>query len=254
MALREPIPLLKLFEQCKLTGPLAQMAEQCIVHNITIHPNERTAEADVAFQDVTPDTPTLRSMGIIISGCYGMEGLILRPIADSAPTADELGEEPPLPEEPPVPEEYPVSADPYADGELPPMPDEEPPLPEEPPMTEEDVFRQTAALREEMLRQVAANAPAYSPSKKRKQAEPPTPTGDMILGKAIHRKPIPMKDVSLDMGIVTVCGRVFFVEHRELTKRKAWIINFYITDNTNSLVVSRFLENRQANPVIEKIK
>ena len=38
----------------------------------------------------------------------------------------------------------------------------------------------------------------------------------------------------MDMGSVLVEGNVFNIEHKELTKRKAWVVCFDITDNTAS--------------------
>ena len=77
---------------------------------------------------------------------------------------------------------------------------------------------------------------------------------DAIFGKAFRGKPVPMHEVSLDMGTVVVQGKVFNIEHKELTKRNAWVINFDITDNTSSIRVSRFLENREAKPILEGVK
>ena len=63
-----------------------------------------------------------------------------------------------------------------------------------------------------------------------------------------------MKDMSLDMGIIIVEGRVFAVEHKELKKRNAWVVNFDVTDNTSSVRVSRFLENKEAEPILQGVK
>ena len=75
-----------------------------------------------------------------------------------------------------------------------------------------------------------------------------------IYGKPFKGKTVPMKDMSLDMGIIIVEGRVFAVEHKELKKRNAWVINFDITDNTSSIRVSRFLENKEAEPILQGVK
>ena len=79
-------------------------------------------------------------------------------------------------------------------------------------------------------------------------------SNDTIFGKPFRHTPIPMKDVQLDMGNVTVEGRVFFIDHKELTKRNAFVIKFDITDNTGSVRVSRFLEKREAEPIISNVK
>ena len=75
-----------------------------------------------------------------------------------------------------------------------------------------------------------------------------------ILGKPFKGVPVPMADLSLDMGFVIVEGKVFNIEHKELPKRNAWVINFDITDNTSSIRVSRFMEKKDAVPIVENIK
>ena len=237
MSLKEPIPLLRLFGQCKPTGYLSELAENCIVHDACLCQKERTADLLVAFGDRPPNPASRRALETVLAGCYGMSRVTLRPM-EPAEQLTEAQE---------------VASVPTTEDERPPIPEEEPPEPEAPPTEEEDVFSQTAALREAAMKEAVRNI-SSQPRKQRPDRAEPVASGNMIFGKGIHRKVIPMKDVTLDMGMVAVCGKVFLVEHRELAKRKAWVVNFYITDYTNSLVVSRFLENRQAKPVLEQIK
>ena len=75
-----------------------------------------------------------------------------------------------------------------------------------------------------------------------------------IYGKPFKGKAVPMQELTLDMGSVIVEGRVFNVDHRELKKRNAWVINLDMTDNTSSVRVSRFMENKEAKPILENIK
>ena len=75
-----------------------------------------------------------------------------------------------------------------------------------------------------------------------------------IYGKPFKGKSIPMQELSLDMGFVTVEGKVFALEHKELAKRNAWVINFDITDNTSSVRVSRFMEKKEAQPILDGVK
>ena len=51
--------------------------------------------------------------------------------------------------------------------------------------------------------------------------EEPAPASDAIFGKAFKGQTIPMHQLNLDMGFVIVEGRVFNIEHKELTKRNA---------------------------------
>ena len=83
--------------------------------------------------------------------------------------------------------------------------------------------------------------------------EKPQETG-AIYGKPFKGKPVSMQELSLDMGTVIIEGKVFNIEHKELTKRNAWVINFDMTDNTSSVRVSRFLENKEAKPILDGVK
>ena len=93
--------------------------------------------------------------------------------------------------------------------------------------------------------------PAASAPAKKEQA---VQSSEAIYGKVFRGNAIPMKDVSLDMGSVIVEGRVFAVEHKELKKRNAWVINFDMTDNSNSIRVNRFMEAGEAKPILENVK
>ena len=84
--------------------------------------------------------------------------------------------------------------------------------------------------------------------------EQPIQESANVYGKPFKGAAVPMKDLNLDMGIVIVEGRVFHVEHKELKKRNAWVINFDMTDNTSSIRVSRFMENKEAKPILDGIE
>ncbi len=76
-----------------------------------------------------------------------------------------------------------------------------------------------------------------------------------IYGKInASKKAIPIGDLQLDMGSVVIEGKVFNVEHRELPRRKAWVVNFFVTDYTGSISVNKFMEASEAKPLIDKIK
>ncbi len=73
-------------------------------------------------------------------------------------------------------------------------------------------------------------------------------------GKPFKGNPVPMQELNLDMGSVIVEGKVFSVEHKELKKRNAWVINFDMTDNFGSVRINRFMENSEAKPILENVK
>ena len=109
------------------------------------------------------------------------------------------------------------------------------------------LFDAMDAMRASMITSLPSSAPAP------KKEEAPADNG-AIYGKPFKGKSVPMKDMSLDMGIIIVEGRVFAVEHKELKKRNAWVINFDVTDNTSSIRVSRFLENKEAESILQGVK
>ncbi len=73
-------------------------------------------------------------------------------------------------------------------------------------------------------------------------------------GKPFKGVTTAMKDLNLDMGSVIVEGRVFTVEHKELKKRNAYVVNFDMTDNLGSIRINRFMENSEAKPILENVK
>ena len=77
---------------------------------------------------------------------------------------------------------------------------------------------------------------------------------DMIYGKPFKGKAVSMKELTLDMGSVIVEGKVFAVEHKELKKRNAWVVNFDMTDNYGSIRINRFMEANEAKPILEAVK
>ena len=76
----------------------------------------------------------------------------------------------------------------------------------------------------------------------------------VLFGKAIKTKSVPMDQVTLEMGYATVEGKVFRIDHREIPRLNAWIICFDVTDNTSSIRVSRYLEEKKAQPLLKDIK
>ena len=82
----------------------------------------------------------------------------------------------------------------------------------------------------------------------------PAQNPETIFGKPFKGNPVPMRELNLDMGSVIVEGRVFAVDHKELKKRNAWVINFDMTDNTNAVRVNRFLEGNEAKPLLEAVR
>lgn len=122
------------------------------------------------------------------------------------------------------------------------------PLPPEPsgeePTEEARLFQQTQALREQAIQQARAS-----------QAHTLSSGIRRIYGsRQIKKKPVPMRELELDMGFAVVEGDVFALEHRELKKRGAWVISFDITDYTSSIRVSKFMPGEEGVPIVEGVK
>ena len=103
-------------------------------------------------------------------------------------------------------------------------------------------------LREETIRKMPAAMAC--PEKREEKAQV---QNEAFYGKPFRGNAVPMKDLTMDMGTVIVEGRVFNVEHKELKKRNAYVVKFDMTDNTNSVRISRFMEANEAKPILENV-
>ena len=111
-----------------------------------------------------------------------------------------------------------------------------------------DLFEAMEKLRSEMISQMPASQTAAE-----KQSAV-TASSDTIYGRPFKGAAIPMKDIDLNMGNVIVEGKVFAIDHKDLPKRNAVIVKFDITDNTSSVRISRFMEKKEAEPVLAKVR
>ena len=110
------------------------------------------------------------------------------------------------------------------------------------------LFAATESMRESEFQKLPAVS--AQPKKEDKSAAP----SETFYGKPFKGTPVPMKELSLDMGTVIVEGKVFAVDHKELKKRNAYVVKFDMTDNTNSVRVSRFMEAGEAKPILENVQ
>ena len=109
----------------------------------------------------------------------------------------------------------------------------------------EDAFQKTERLRREALKKAAAAKPAEGKGSRNRR----------IFGtRAIKRRPVPMGSLELDMDTVVVEGDVFFVEHRDLKKRGAWVVSFDVTDYTGSIRVTKFMPREEGQPIVDGVK
>ena len=106
----------------------------------------------------------------------------------------------------------------------------------------------------EKLREEALSAAPAAGAKQAQKEERKPQDSDTFYGKSFRGTAVPMKDLNLDMGTIIVEGKVFAIEHKELTKRNAWVVKFDMTDNTNSIRVTRFLEAKEAKPILDNVQ
>ena len=103
-----------------------------------------------------------------------------------------------------------------------------------------------------MRYQLMKERPAAAPAKEKEK--PAAVQSEAFYGKPFRGNATPMKDLNLDMGSVIVEGKVFAMEHKELKKRNAWVISFDMTDNYGSVRINRFLEAKEAQPILDNVK
>jgi len=113
------------------------------------------------------------------------------------------------------------------------------------------LFEETEKIRQQAMKQIPA-VPVPSDSKKPADQQASTPT-DLIYGRPFGGTATAMAELSDDMFKVIVEGEVIAVNHKELKKRNAWVISFDMTDRTNSVRVSQFMEADKAKPILERI-
>ena len=115
-------------------------------------------------------------------------------------------------------------------------------------LTGEELTKAMEKLREEAL----SAAPVKQVRQEKEERKPQD--SETFYGKPFRGTAVPMKDLNLDMGTIIVEGKVFAIEHKELTKRNAWVVKFDMTDNTNSIRVTRFLEAKEAKPILDNVQ
>ena len=77
----------------------------------------------------------------------------------------------------------------------------------------------------------------------------------LLLGKALKNpKSVPMSEVTLESGNVTISGKVFAVNNREIQRRGASILSFDMTDNSSSVRVTKFYDRGENADTLKKIK
>ena len=114
-------------------------------------------------------------------------------------------------------------------------------------LTGQALYDAMAQMRSRMMQEL----PKVNFESTKKEAKQET---SAILGRPFRGTAEPMDKVGLDSGSVIVEGKVFSVEHKELKKRNAWVINFDMTDHLGSVRINRFMEAGEAKPILDQVK
>ncbi len=228
---QERMPFLELFSAFQPPEEARRQVSNWFVDSAVIDPHARRIQAQIKCPQ-EPKQDLLAYLEKNLKETYQVAAVTLMPVMEKQ-------ENPPAPAS--IPKEEPAL-----------LPEEKQQGPKNQPKAETaaasegDIFHKTEALRREAMKQAA--------QERRTQQKGEVGERRIYGSRAIKKKPIPMESLSLDMGTVVVEGDVFFVEHRELTRRNAWIITFDITDYTSSIRVTRFMEGDTGLPIREQVK
>ena len=238
---------LPFFEMFALYTPDAALAAQVkawLVTGAVMDRKARTIEVQLLCPAM-PDPALLARLSGEVAQAYGLAGVVFQP-ACPQPAEDAPIPPPDDSDVPPPPADEDVPPEPETLVEAAPVAQAPSPKPEPSPALSEQqrLFQQTEALRQKAMKEaMQAYAKERGFSSKR------------IYGThKIRKVPVPMNTLELDMGIVTVEGDVFAVEHRELKKRNAWVISFDVTDCTSSIRVSKFMPGDEGMPIVNGVK
>ncbi|MBR3861263.1 MAG: PolC-type DNA polymerase III [Oscillospiraceae bacterium] len=87
-----------------------------------------------------------------------------------------------------------------------------------------------------------------------KQEKAADGAGETLLGSPIRAAAAEIGSLSEESGTVTVTGRVFAVDSREVQKGKAVVLSFCLSDGTGSIHVSKYLREEADRGVVDKVK
>ncbi len=107
-------------------------------------------------------------------------------------------------------------------------------------------------LRQAASAQQTAEAAAPKGPAPKKQAA--AQAGEALLGSVIRSKPMPLEEVTIETGNVTVWGEVFNIVVRETRDKTKNIVTFNITDYTGSNTVKVFREKEECAKLIANLK
>ena len=233
------IPFLEMFAALSRRADLADAVQGWLIVSAAI--DRASREAVITLEGAGgAEEELLARLEAALAQLYGLRRVELRRAPGETPAVPREDAPAPAPAEQTAPaapaEEAAAAAGPEPVTAEPAAPEEKAPA---------DPFAVTEAIRREALRNLRPAAPARKKEKKE---------GKALLGKPIHKKPVPIGELTLDMGTVTVEGDVFFLDHRELKKRGAWVAAFDVTDYTGSIRVTKFFPGDEGKPLVDGLE
>ena len=80
-------------------------------------------------------------------------------------------------------------------------------------------------------------------------------SGDVLMGRAVKGECVPLSSLTMESGNVTVQGKVFGTDSREITKTNAVVLSFCLTDGTGSIHVSKYIrDGSEEKAVVGQVK
>ncbi len=74
--------------------------------------------------------------------------------------------------------------------------------------------------------------------------------GEVLMGKPIKAKAIPMVGLNPKMGAIVVEGKVFAAEMYETRRPGQWCLTFDMTDYAGSITVRKYMDEKEAKPLL----
>ena len=102
--------------------------------------------------------------------------------------------------------------------------------------------------------EIIPDYPKQEPKPAEKSGAQKAPKGDVLMGRAVKGAPVDISTLTLESGNVTVYGKVFGCDSREIQKANAVVLSFCVTDGTGSIHISKFIRDEEEKAVVGKIK
>ena len=77
---------------------------------------------------------------------------------------------------------------------------------------------------------------------------------DLLYGKEIKGRVIPVSELNLKMGMAVVEGRVFGMECYETRRPGQWCLNFNMTDEHGSVAVRKYMDEKEAKVLGDAVR